>query len=106
RHQVHDHLEARLARHEVDAGDVGGEAELQVGTIAQRAADLDEMLAGDVNRGRAVERGRDFDGAVRGNPPQRLDDMLAIHSRSAAWARATTRSTARRASADRSCAAA
>ena len=77
-------------------------AKRQLRAIAQRATDVDEVLARDVDRRHAVAGGRRLDGAAgRRRSLQRLDDLLADPFRSAACSpdprrhRATTRSRAR-----------
>ena len=74
-------LEARLARQIVDGGDVGREGETELGTIAQREADLDDVLARDVDRRHAVGGGARLRPRRRApSAAQRVDDLLAIHS--------------------------
>ena len=70
RYEVQHHLEARLARQVVDAGDVGSERESQLGAVAQGQAHVDDVFAGDVHRRHAVGGRRDFHRAVRPDAAQ------------------------------------
>ncbi len=52
-----DHLEARLVRPQVDRRQLDEQREAQIGDVAQRAAEGNDVIAGDVQRGVHVVAG-------------------------------------------------
>ena len=61
---IHD-VVARLARKVIRRGDVDEHGKPKGGVVTQRAADVEQVLGADGDRGHAVERRLDLEGARR-----------------------------------------